>query len=108
MKKRELFRLLIIGFLLVLVSFGVVFAAGRGKAYGRLTSIEDNGTVVIKNGRGQPQSYLLSPSVIAQNSNGEGISLQSIILPCYIYVEFEYTKKGSVISLMKMQKNIPR
>ncbi len=71
-------------------------AAGRGHAYGTLTSIESDGTVVI-DGRG----YLLSSSAAIQDYRGERISLRSLSLPDVVYYEFVYEPRGFVITLIK-------
>jgi hypothetical protein len=101
MKKRELFRLLIIGCLLVLVASGAVFAAGRGKAYGTLISIEPDSTVVIKDNNGQLNTYLVSPKTIVQRNNGKQVWLDRIRPESYIYFEYEYTTNGFMIVFIK-------
>lgn len=96
MNRRELFRILAIGCLLVFVASGAVFAAGKGKGNGTLTSLEEDGSVVV-DGKG----YLLSPSVIVQDSRGERLAVRNLSLPCYIYFEYEYTREGFMIILIK-------
>ena len=101
MKKRELFRMLLTVCLILLVASGAVFAAGKVKASGLLTSVEDDGTVIIKDQNGQLNGYLVSPSVIVQDHQGRHISLRDISLPYNVYFEYEYAPKGFMIILIK-------
>jgi hypothetical protein len=101
MQMRDLFRVLVIGCLLVLAVSGVVYAAGQGKGHGILTSIEDDGSVIIKDNKGQLNGYLLSPAVTVQDGRGARKSLRSLHLPVDVYFEYEYMKKGFMIVLIK-------
>ena len=101
MKKIELFRMLLTVCLILLVASGAVFAAGKMKAAGILTSVESDGTVVIKDQKGQLNGYLLSPSAIVQNYQGKRILLKEILLPYNVYFEYEFTPRGFMIILIK-------
>lgn len=105
MNKKDLFRTLLTVCLSLLVASGAVFAAGKSNGYGLLTAIEDDGTVIIKDGKGQLNGYLLSRSVTVQESDGTRILLKSLLPSRYIYFEYEYTQNGFVITLIKA---IPR
>ena len=96
MNRRDLFRILVIGCLLVVVASGAVFAAGKGKGHGTLTSLEEDGSVVI-DGKG----YLVSPSVRVLDSQGNHTLLRNLPLSSYVYFEYEYTRDGFTIILIK-------
>lgn len=97
MNKRDLFRMLLTGCLILLVASGAVFAAGKVKAAGLLTSVEDDGTIIIIDRIG----YMVSPSVTVQDNRGSRISLRDISLPHHVYFEYEYAPKGFRIILIK-------
>ena len=101
MVKRDHFRMLLIVCLILLVAAGAAFAAGQIKAAGLLTSVEDDGTVVIKDQKGQLNGYLLSPSAIVQDHRGRHISLRDISAPQHVYFEYEYSPRGFMIVLIK-------
>jgi hypothetical protein len=101
MNRRNCIIMLAIGCLLVLLASGAVFAADKIKAGGILTSVEDDGTVIVKDMKGQSNGYLLSPSVIVQDYQGRYISLRDIPLPYNVYFEYEYAPKGFMITLIK-------
>lgn len=125
MNRRTCIIALAIGCLLVLFASSTVFAASKMEASGILTSIEEDGTVIIKkpsvgktssgiskikkhdinknkNGEnGQSTGYLLSPSVIVQDHRGKSISLKDIPLPYNVNFEYEYTPKGFMIIFIK-------
>ena len=69
--------------------------------HGILTSVEDDGTVIIKNQKGQLIGYLLSPGVTVEDHHGRRISLGDIRLPYNVYFEYEYAPKGFTITLIK-------
>jgi len=96
MTKRNLIKILSIGCLLVLVAVTTGFAAGKRTGYGTLTALEDDGSVIIE-GKG----YLVSPSATVQDSQGKRISLKDLPLESYVYFEYDYTKLGFVITLLK-------
>lgn len=73
-----------------------VSAAGKVKAHGTLTSIEDDGLVII-----DEKGYNVSPSVTVQNFRGESASLRSFLPSSFVYFEYEYTPHGFVIIFIK-------
>jgi hypothetical protein len=82
--------LILAGFLvLALATNSLVHAAGKSKAYGMLTSIKDNGTVII-----DEKGYLISPSVDVRDYRGDRMSLRDIIPSCFIHFEYEQTTRG--------------
>lgn len=88
------------GLLLVLIAItlaaGDALAAGKDNAYGMLTSIEDDGTVVI-DGKG----YMLDRAASIVGYEKGRISIRDISLPARVYFEYEYTKQGPVIKLLQ-------
>ena len=82
-------------FALTLTANSFAFATGQVKDHGILTSIEENGTVIINE-----KGYLLSSSVIVRNGKGDSISLTDL-LSQYVEFQYEYTPKGFVITLIK-------
>jgi hypothetical protein len=101
MTKRDLLRIFLTVFLILLVVSGFVFATDTLKSGGLLTSVEDDGSVVIKDKNGQLNGYLLSPSVIVKDFHGRRISLRNISPPCWIHFEYEYAPEGFMITLIK-------
>ena len=101
MNKRTLLRMLVIGCVILIFAAGVVFAAGKEKATGMMTSIENDGTVIIQDKKGQLNGYLLSPSVAVQDHKGNRKLLKELQMPLKVYVEYEYTTKGFMITLIK-------
>jgi len=90
---RKYIALFLDGFMLLALAASLdVHAAGKVNAYGILTSIEDDGTVVI-DGIG----YLVSPSVTIQDYRGTSISFYKIKLPHNVHFEYEYSKEGLMI-----------
>ena len=81
---------------LILAASPDVSAAGKVKAHGKLTSIEDDGSVII-DGKG----YLVSPFVTVQNYRGAIVSLSSFPPSSFVYFEYEYTTRGFVINIIK-------
>jgi hypothetical protein len=91
--------LLLALFIVLVVSLAAssdVPAAGKGKAYGMLTSIEKDGSVII-----DEKGYLVSPSVTVVDYNGESISLSSFLPSHFVYFEYEYTTQGFAIVFIK-------
>lgn len=97
MQKRNVLRILATGVLLLLVIPGLLFAAGKAKGhYGTFTAIEEDGTVVI-----DEKGYLLSSSATIQDYRGERILLKSLLPSRYVYFEYDYTRNGFMITLIK-------
>ena len=91
----------IILFLAVFIVFALVassdsLAAGKVKAYGILTSIEDDGTVII-----DEKGYLVSSSVTVQDYQGDRIFLKDLLPSRYVHFEFEQTTRGFEILFIK-------
>jgi hypothetical protein len=82
--------------LLTLVASAEVMAAGRVSTYGTLTSIEDDGTVFI-----DKIGYFVSPLIIVRNYRDESISLSNIKAPQRVYIEYEYSSKGFMITFLR-------
>jgi hypothetical protein len=82
--------------LLVFVASGTLCAAGKASATGTFEAVEEDGTVVI-DGKG----YLLSPSARIENSRKELMSLVNLPPSSRVYFEYEYTRSGFVIILIK-------
>ena len=95
-KNIALFLAMFIVLALTLAASSDVLAAGKVKAHGTLTSIEDDGSVII-DGKG----YLVSPFVTVQNYRGAIVSLSSFPPSSFVYFEYEYTTRGFVINLIK-------
>ena len=81
---------------LALAASSDVFAAGKVTAYGMLTSIEDDGSVII-----DEKGYGLSPSVVVRNHRGDRISLRELPLSSRVEIEYEYAPRGFVIIFIK-------
>ena len=89
--------LFLAGFLLLtLAASAEVMAAGRVSTYGTLTSIEDDGTVFI-----DKIGYFVSPLIIVRNYRDESIPLSNIKAPQRVYIEYEYSSKGFMITFLR-------
>ncbi len=97
MQNRNVFIMIAVGILLILVIPGLIFAAGKATKTGMLTAIEEDGTIVIIDKIG----YTLSPSSTIQNYKGDRALLKDFTLPLYVYFEYEYTRTGFSIILIK-------
>jgi hypothetical protein len=95
-KTIALFLAVFVALAFALVASSDVSAAGKVKAYGILTSIEDDGTVII-----DKTGYLVSPSVTIRNHLDESILLRDISLPSNVYFEYEYRSEGFTIIFIK-------
>lgn len=69
-----------------------VLAAGKVRASGMFTAIEDDGSVII-DGKG----YLVSAAAIVQDSRGKTVSLSSLLPSRQVVFEYEYAARGFVI-----------
>jgi hypothetical protein len=72
------------------------FAAGTVKEYGIMTSVEDDGTIIISE-----KGYELSPSLVVHDNRGHRISLRELPLLSRVEFEYEYERRGFVITLIK-------
>lgn len=98
-KIRKYTALFLAGFVVLVLAVSLDAHAARKvtvKADGVLTSIEDDGTVIIS-GTG----YLLSRSLTVQDTEERSISLRDIDLPCHVHFEYEYSAEGFTIILIK-------
>ncbi len=94
---RKYIALFLAGFMvLVLVASLDVHAAGRVRAFGILTAIERDGTVILDD-----TGYLVSPLLKVQDYEGMPISLRNINLPHNVQFEYEYTSEGFMIIFIK-------
>ncbi len=69
------------------------------KASGTLTSIEDDGSIIIDR-----KGYLVDPSVWVKNSKGTQISLEKLSLPAKVDFEYVYSQKGFLIIFIDERK----
>ena len=88
--------LLTVLLLLTIAASSDVIAAGRVSTYGTLTSIEDDGTVFV-----DKIGYFVSPLIIVRNYRDESIPLSDIKPPQRIYIEYEYSSKGFMITFLR-------
>jgi hypothetical protein len=89
--------LFLVGFIVVALAAGSdVLAAGKVKAYGMLTSVEDDGSVIINE-----KGYLMSPSANVLNYQGKHILLSDLLPSRYVQFEYEQTTRGFVIIFIK-------
>lgn len=96
-KIRKTMVLFLAGFIvLALATNSIVFAAGKVKASGMLTSIEDDGSVII-----DEKGYWLSPSVVVRDYRGDRISLRELPLSSRVEIEYEYAPRGFAIISIK-------
>jgi hypothetical protein len=97
-KTRKSIALFLTGFLLLaLAASSEVTAAGVVKAYGTLTSIEDDGTVFFIDKVG----YFVSPLITVRNARDESIPLSDIKPPQRVYIEYEISSKGFMIIFLR-------
>jgi len=97
MQKGRFFIWLLALFAVIGLLTGSALAAGKGSGYGMLSSVEDDGTIII-DGKG----YYLSPAAMIRNSRGERITLRSMALPESVYFEYHIITKGFEITLIKL------
>ncbi|MEK6589145.1 MAG: hypothetical protein AABZ11_00540 [Nitrospinota bacterium] len=94
MKKLLLISLVVLG--IFLISGEVIAASKIIKDKGTLTSLEDDGTVII-----DEKGYKIDPSVKIIDKKGKKAALYNLLPPTKVYFEYKYTKKGFVIKLIK-------
>lgn len=70
------------------------------KATGTLTSIEDDGKIII-----DEKGYALDPSAIVINRKGKSVSLRSISLPAPVRFEYVQATTGFIIVFIEEVKN---
>jgi hypothetical protein len=105
MRKRKKLALLVSVFSILIVSafidsFDALADVPKVKAAGTLTSIDDEGRVVI-----DEKGFELDPSVIVVNRKGESVSLRSLSLPARVSFEYRYEKTGFIIVFIEEVKS---
>jgi hypothetical protein len=70
------------------------------KATGTLTSIEDDGSVII-----DEKGYKVDPSVMVTNLKGKSVFLRSLSLPATVRFEYTYAKTGFMIVIIEEVKS---
>jgi hypothetical protein len=80
----------------VLAASSNIYAAGTVKAFGVLTTVEDDGTVVINE-----KGYRVSPSADLQDPRGNRILPSELLPSSYVHFEYEQTPRGFVIINIK-------
>lgn len=96
------------GFLLVGLLMGLMgvdsLAAGKVKDTGMLTSIEEDGSVII-----DEKGYDVDSKVEVLDSSGVKVSLNRLSLPTKVDFEYEYMKGVPVIKrIREIPKIVPR
>ena len=105
MRKRKTIALLLSAFSILIVSasidgFDAVADVSTVKETGTLTSIEDDGRVII-----DEKGYEVDPSVRVLNRKGKPISLRSLSLPAAVRFEYTQAKTGFVIVVIEQVKS---
>jgi len=104
----NLCRLVFVLFLISFMSAEQAAAGGKASAEGILTSIEEDGSVLIhfvEEGGGvitnDEMGYLVDPNVQVFDGEGKPALLKSFSLPAKIRFEYEYKKEGTVIKVIQ-------
>lgn len=97
MRKKIMLTLLVsVFFVLIVSAFTGGFDARADiptvKATGTLTSIEDDGTVII-----DEKGYKVDPSVLVVNRKGRPVALGKLQLPTKVRFEYIYAKEGFIV-----------
>jgi hypothetical protein len=97
MMKRKTVKLLLSVFLIFMVSaftygFDALADIPTVKGEGTLTSIEDDGTVII-----DEKGYGLDPSATIMDRKGKSVSIKKLSLPAKVRFEYRYAEKGFII-----------
>ncbi len=105
MRKRKTITLLLAVFSVFIVSafidgFDVLADTPTVKATGTLTSIEDDGSVII-----DEKGYEVDPSVMVIDHKGKSVPLRSLSLPAKVRFEYIYAKEGFIIVFIGEVKN---
>jgi hypothetical protein len=104
-RKKTILTLLLSVFSVFIVSafiegFDVLADMSTVKATGTMTSIEDDGTVIIDS-----KGYLVDPSVRVLDPKGKSISLRRLTLPTKVRFEYVYDETGFIIVVIQ---KVPR
>jgi hypothetical protein len=105
MRKRKTIALLLSAFSILTMSafiesFDAFADTPTVKATGILTSIEDDGSVII-----DEKGYKVDPSVMVINRRGKSISLRSLSLPAPVRVEYVQATTGFIIVVIEEVKS---
>ncbi|OGW58341.1 MAG: hypothetical protein A2Z09_06610 [Nitrospirae bacterium RBG_16_43_8] len=105
MRRRKTIILLLSVFSVFIVSafidgFDALADTPTVKAAGTLTSIENDGSVIIDNG-----GYGVDPSATIINRKGKSVPLRSLSLPAKVRFEYRYKKEGFIIVLIEEVKD---
>jgi len=104
MKKHLTLIVLLAGFSILFLTLADAFAAGEVRAEGTLTSIENDGSVVI-----DKHGYMVDNSTVVLNRYGKRISLKRLALPVKVCFKYEYTGKGPVIrQIRELSEEMPQ
>jgi hypothetical protein len=91
-------------FLLASSFIGTSLSAAAMSGEGIMSSVEEDGSIII-----DEYGYLIDNKVLILSSDGKKTSLHQLSLPVRIYFEYEHTKEGPVIKLIKeIPKVIPQ
>lgn len=112
MAKRQLFTsniplltfYFLTGCIVLFIAVGEVTAESKIiKDKGELTSVEEDGTVII-----DEKGYEIDPSVKVIDKRGKKTTIHGIYPPARVYFEYEYARKGFVIKLIEeFPENLP-
>lgn len=105
MRKRKTVKLLLSVFLMFMVSafiygFDALADIPTVKGEGTLTSIEEDGTVII-----DEKGYGLDPSATIMNRKGKSVSIRGLSLPAKVRFEYRYAEKGFIIIFIEEIKD---
>jgi hypothetical protein len=104
-RKKAILTLILSVFSVCIVSafmggFDVLADMSTVKATGTMTSIEDDGTVIIDS-----KGYLVDPSARVLDRKGKSISLSRLTLPAKVRFEYVYDETGFIIVVIQ---KVPR
>lgn len=104
MRKEKTLALLVSVFSILIVSafigsFDALADVPTVKADGTLTSIDEDGRVII-----DEKGYEVDPSVIVINRKGKSVSLRSLSFPAQVRFEYIYAKTGFIIVFIEEVK----
>lgn len=94
-RTNRLIKMLLVVLALYLAG-GEAFAAGSGKGNGRLTSIGQDGTVVINE-----KVYVIDIRTRVMNAEEKQVSLRDLLLPAPVYYEYNDINQVPLIYLLR-------
>jgi len=92
MKNSKLLLVCLVILSIFLISSNVLAASKIISGKGTLTSIEEDGRVII-----DEKGYKIDPAVKIIDKKGKKSTIYGIFPPTKVYFEYEYTRKGFVI-----------